>query len=393
MTNRMDMIDEALLRPGRLEMHIEISLPDEDGRRQILKIHTSKMRDNDVIDRDVNVEELASLTKNFSGAEIGGLVKSASSFAFNRHIKVGTVAGISEDIEKMKVNRQDFLNALDEVKPAFGVNEEELEVCLQGGIIHYAPHVDGILKEGHLFVEQVRKSERTPLVSVLLHGPTGSGKTALAAKIAKDSGFPFVKMITPESMVGYNEMGKVTQLSKTFMDAYKSSMSIVVIDNLERLLDYVPIGPRFSNAVLQAVLVLLRKQPPMGRRLLIIATTTNRSILSQMDCLSAFDSEIGVPNVGTQQELAHILREVNAFSEQEQQRALHELADMSRTRQLGVGIKKIIMATETAKQDEDPAMRFATMTQKAMAEAGVFGRDEGGSGGGGYGVGRLQLDQ
>jgi SpoVK/Ycf46/Vps4 family AAA+-type ATPase len=89
MTNRMDMIDEALLRAGRLEVHMEISLPDEQGRAQILKIHTTKMRTNDVLEKDVNVDELAKLTKNFSGAELSGLVKAASSFAFSRHIKVG----------------------------------------------------------------------------------------------------------------------------------------------------------------------------------------------------------------------------------------------------------------------------------------------------------------
>ncbi len=88
MTNRMDMIDEALLRPGRLEVHIEISLPDEHGRLQILNIHTSKMKNNGVMASDVDIAELAAVTKNFSGAEIGGLVKSATSFAFNRHVKV-----------------------------------------------------------------------------------------------------------------------------------------------------------------------------------------------------------------------------------------------------------------------------------------------------------------
>jgi len=88
MTNRKDMIDEALLRPGRLETHIEISLPDENGRLQILKIHTTKMNTNGIMAPDVDIAELASLTKNFSGAEIGGLVKSATSFAFSRHVKV-----------------------------------------------------------------------------------------------------------------------------------------------------------------------------------------------------------------------------------------------------------------------------------------------------------------
>ncbi|KAK6503678.1 transport between ER and Golgi ATPase protein [Arthrobotrys musiformis] len=369
MTNRMDMIDEALLRPGRLEVHMEISLPDEFGRRQILKIHTSKMRDNNVMDRDVDINELASLTKNYSGAEISGVVKSASSFAFNRHVKVGTVAGISDDIENMKVNRQDFLSAIDEVRPAFGVSEDELANCLQGGIIHYNNYVEQILKEGHLFVEQVRKSERTPLVSILLHGPPSSGKTALAAKIAIDSGYPFIKLLSPESMVGMNEMGKVSYISKVFMDAYKSALSVVVLDNLERLIDYVPIGPRFSNAVLQTIQVLLRRRPDNGRRLLILATTTSRSVLSQLDVLNTFDGELGVPNVGTHDELAHILHELKAFDQREIQSAVREIADVTQSRKLGVGIKKIILAVETALQDEDRAGRFASVVSRAVGEA------------------------
>jgi vesicle-fusing ATPase len=142
MTNRKDMIDEALLRPGRLEVHMEISLPDEEGRHQILNIHTAQMRKNGVMDTDVDLLELASRTKNFSGAEINGLVKSAASFAFNRHVKVGTVAGISDDVERLMVNRGDFMNALDEVHPAFGVAEEELEQVVQNGIIHFDAVID-----------------------------------------------------------------------------------------------------------------------------------------------------------------------------------------------------------------------------------------------------------
>lgn len=91
MTNRMDMIDDALLRSGRLEVHMEISLPDENGRVQILNIHTAKMRESGNLDRDVDLREIAHLTKNYSGAEIAGLVRSATSFALNRHVKVGTV--------------------------------------------------------------------------------------------------------------------------------------------------------------------------------------------------------------------------------------------------------------------------------------------------------------
>ncbi|KAJ9233988.1 hypothetical protein DTO207G8_9004 [Paecilomyces variotii] len=372
MTNRMDMIDDALLRPGRLEVHMEISLPDEKGRVQILKIHTQKMRTNNVMDSDVDLEELAHLTKNFSGAEIGGLVKSASSFAFSRHVKVGTMAGISDDIVNMKVNRADFLHALDEVKPAFGVSEEELATCIQYGIIHFSPTINEILKEGQLFVKQVSQAKSTPLFSVLLHGPPASGKTALAAKIALDSGFPFIKLISPEDMVGFSEGAKVQHISKVFNDAYKSPTSVVVVDNIERIIDWVPIGPRFSNTVLQTVMVFLRKQPAKGRRLLILATTTERAVLKQLDLYNSFNSDIMVPTVNTPDELKYVLEQSGSFNLQEVLQSIEGIAGISEETRIGVGVKRVLLGIETAKQDPDKVGRFTRVITRAIDEENMF---------------------
>jgi vesicle-fusing ATPase len=85
-------------------------------------------------------------------------------------------------------------------------------------------------------VEQVRSSTRTPLVSILLYGPSGSGKTALGATIAQGSQFPFIKLISSDKMVGFSEQQKVAAISKIFSDSYKSPLSVIVVDNLERLL-------------------------------------------------------------------------------------------------------------------------------------------------------------
>jgi vesicle-fusing ATPase len=67
-------------------------------------------------------------------------------------------------------------------------------------------------------------------------GPPGSGKTALAASIAQASDFPFIKLIAPENMVGYSEAQKINYLYKVFSDSYKSPMSVIVVDNIERIL-------------------------------------------------------------------------------------------------------------------------------------------------------------
>lgn len=90
-------------------------------------------------------------------------------------------------------------------------------------------------------------SERSPLVSVLLCGDAGTGKTAIAAKLGVESGFPLVKRISGENMLGLTELGKAEVITKAFNDAYKSALSMIILDDIERLLEYVPVGPRFSN--------------------------------------------------------------------------------------------------------------------------------------------------
>lgn len=68
---------------------------------------------------------------------------------------------------------------------------------------------------------QTRNSAKTPLLTALLEGPAGSGKTAIAATLGIDSQFPFVKVLSAENMVGWGEAAKAGQIAKVFEDSYK----------------------------------------------------------------------------------------------------------------------------------------------------------------------------
>uniref|UniRef100_A0A0B6ZZU9 Vesicle-fusing ATPase n=1 Tax=Arion vulgaris TaxID=1028688 RepID=A0A0B6ZZU9_9EUPU len=350
MTNRKDMIDEALIRPGRLEVQMEIGLPDEHGRMQILNIHTETMRTNDKMSSDVDINELASVTKNFSGAEIEGLVRAAQSTAMNRLIKATSKVEVdTEAIEKLKITRADFLHALQhDIKAAFGSSKEELDGFLSQGIISWGEPVTRVLTDSDLVISQIRNSNQTSLITMLLEGPPGAGKTTLAAKIAKGSDLPFMKLCSPENMIGYTESAKCQVIKKIFDDAYKSPLSCIIMDDIERLLDYVSVGPRFSNLVLQAMLVLLKKNPPQGHKLLIIGTTSRKDVLNDFEMLPLFKTVAHVSSISNSEQLITVLDSSEVFTEKE----LKEVRKKTDGKWLFIGIKTLLALIDMAKQME-----------------------------------------
>ena len=348
MTNRKDMLDEAVLRPGRLEVHIEIGLPDEAGRVQILNIHSNKMSENEFLGGDVDVAELAKRTGNFSGAEIEGLVKSAVSFALTRQVDMNDI-GAPIDEENIKVTMADFELALLEVKPAFGASTDLFERCLLNGMIPYGQKYTKLVSTLQSLVEQVRVSDKTPMLTCLLEGGAGSGKTAMAATIAIKSQFPFTKLLTADGFIGASEVAKCQALAKLFDDAYKSPVSLIVLDDIERLLEYVSIGPRFSNVVLQALLVLLKRQPPPGRKLFVIGTTSLPMVFEEMGLNQAFNVSLHVPMLSLG-ETTEVLTQLNAFASDEIPQACQALEALMGDQ---VPIKRLFMLLEMARHGHE----------------------------------------
>lgn len=330
MTNRKDMLDPALLRPGRLEMHLKIGLPDTSGREQILNIHTQKMRDNGRLDSDVNLSELAKVTKNFSGAELEGLIKSASSFALYNCIdlsggtenaktktdanmvKVQTFVDSKKKDESstcstssggLMVNNSHFQRALIEIKPSFGSTETDELLVMPSNFIIYSPEYEKIVNKGLLLCKQmeeepadsISKIKSLSAVSLLLIGPPGSGKTTLAAKFAKQSKFPFVKIINPKDYIGRSDTVKCLAITKIFDDARQSPSSLIILDDLERLLEYSSIGPRFNNQILQTLLILIKSSSTCNKTMIIATSTGSKHILQDMEFEHAFDICLTIP--------------------------------------------------------------------------------------------------
>ena len=305
MTNRKDLIDEAILRPGRLELHIEVTLPDEPGRLQIFNIHTKKMRENKILGDDVDLAHLAKITKNYTGADIESMVKLACSNALSQGINF-TKAKI--DIQKdRKVTMKNFLDAFGEIQPMFGVKSNEIENSIQFGMINYGENYEILSSKISSLFEQIKNSQNISLLSVLLEGEPGCGKTALASYLALHSGFPYVRIISPESLVRFMESGKYTAIYNTFEDGYKSPSSIIILDNIERLIEYIRIGPRFSNLLLQTLTVFIKKLPPKkGKKMLIIGTTSCASQMEDLGLVECFDRRIHIPNL-TKTEIINVL--------------------------------------------------------------------------------------
>jgi len=242
------------------------------------------------------------------------------------------------------VRYNDFKQALKDVQPSFGAKSKKLQGLIRNSLFSYGEKFDTLMLTVQRLVTQVQLSDKTPLLTLLLQGEMGCGKTAIAAKVALNSGYPFVRMISADEMIGYSESSKCQTIHKVFLDAYKSPLSLILLDDIERIIDYVPIGPRFSNTVLQTLLVLLKKIPPdEGRKLFIIGTTGIPFCLESLGLLQAFSVSQNVNHLENPEEISMVLCASGHDFE-------GDIEDVVQTMVNPIGIKSLLMVVEMAKE-------------------------------------------
>lgn len=365
MTNRLDLIDEALLRPGRFSVQIEIGLPTENGRLQIFKIHTSALREHGIMETDVSLPELASLAKNFTGAEIEGLVQTAQSYAISRHTNMKNVQEI-KDINKLKVTREDFIRALSVVKPAYGPSLTDSVDYQKYKLIHYSDMVQKVLADGMLIIDDVKKSDNSPLGSILIHGSAGSGKTALAVTLARMSEIPLAKMISINSIADMSDAQAIDYICSTFKNAYKSNQSIIIIDNIEDIIQFDPIGPRCNVKMLHIFKYYIKTPPPKeGHKLVTITTTSEKDILFELlrNSRYCFETELHTPNVTSLESVELIIRDTEFLSVDDQRQMMTWIKNrLELGYRLDIGIKYLLNILNKSARNGENALK--TFTEK-----------------------------
>jgi len=118
-------------------------------------------------------------------------------------------------------------------------------------------------------------------------------------------------LISGEDLVGLSEFGKIKLITNIFMDAYRSPLSLIVIDDIERLLEYVHVGSRFNNNILQCFLTYLKRLPEkIGNKLIIIGTTSNEEVLKELGIWSCFNLKLGIPLLHANGEIQTALKQM-----------------------------------------------------------------------------------
>ncbi len=236
-TNRMEAIDPALRRPGRFDREIRVGVPDRNGRKEILLIHTRRMP----LAEDVNIDELADITHGFVGADIAALTREAAMNALRRFLpQIDLEKEIipAEILEQIKVTRDDFANALKNIQPS-ALREVVLEIPNVkweeiGGLETVKQELREAVEWPIKYPEVFKRLGIRPPRGILLYGPPGTGKTLLAKAVATESQANFISVKGPEVLskwVGESEKA----VREVFRKARETAPCIVFFDELDSI--------------------------------------------------------------------------------------------------------------------------------------------------------------
>ncbi|MEK0350723.1 MAG: AAA family ATPase, partial [Nitrosopumilus sp.] len=284
-TNRPDSIDPALRRPGRFDREIEIGIPDDKGRFDILSIHTRGMP----IDKKVDLKQISKTTHGFVGADLEVLSKEAAMRSLRRilpEIDLDEDKISSEILQKIQITSEDFRDALKEVRPSA---LREVQVQIPNVSWDDVGGLDQLKEELCEAVEwPIKYKEAFDYVNVetpkgiLLYGPPGTGKTLIAKALATMTESNFISIKGPELLskwVGESEKG----VREIFRKARQAAPCIIFLDEIDALVPRRSSGGSGSRVTENVVSQILTEMDGLEElhNVLIIGATNRLDIVDE----------------------------------------------------------------------------------------------------------------
>ena len=284
-TNRPDAIDPALRRPGRFDREIEIGIPDDKGRFEILQIHTRGMP----LTEDVNLQSIARVTHGFVGADLEALSKEAAMRSLRRilpEIDMEQAKIPAEILNKIKITDKDFQEALRDVQPSamreVVVQRPDVRWEDVGGLSkikeELAEAIDWPLKHADLFLEADIRSPK----GILLFGPPGTGKTLIAKAVATTAEANFISIKGPELIskwVGESEKG----VREIFRKARQAAPCVIFFDEIDAIAPRRGGSDEGSNVTERVVSQMLTEMDGLDdlKGVVVIGATNRRDIIDE----------------------------------------------------------------------------------------------------------------
>jgi transitional endoplasmic reticulum ATPase len=236
-TNRVDAVDPALRRGGRFDREIEIGVPDKNGRKEILQVHTRGMP----LTEDIDLEQYAENTHGFVGADLESLSKEAAMNALRRirpELDLETDQIDAEVLEHLEVTERDFREALKGIEPSAlrEVFVEVPDVTWEdvGGLGDTKERLRETIQWPLDYPEVFDTLDMQAAKGVLLFGPPGTGKTLLAKAVANEAQSNFISVKGPELLnkfVGESEKG----VREVFSKARENAPTVIFFDEIDSI--------------------------------------------------------------------------------------------------------------------------------------------------------------
>ncbi len=260
-TNIPEVLDPALRRPGRFDREIEIGVPNQQARLQILRIHTRAMP----LANDVDLREIAEHSHGFVGADLEALCQEVGMNALRGFLAAYPLQGdgeTSSQLESLQVTREDFLAGLKEVEPSatreFFIEKSGSTFTSLAGLEEVKRVLHSVVEHSHVHDEIYEQVGLTPPRGILLVGPSGTGKTAMVRALAGEKQIPLFAIDGPQlysKWLGESERA----LREVFKKARRAAPCILFFDTIDAIAPKFA-GDHFGSDIYQRILSQLLRE-------------------------------------------------------------------------------------------------------------------------------------